>query len=556
MKASELRQSILQAAVQGKLVPQNSLDDPASELLGKIRAKKNNLIKQGKLKKEKSIPLIDDDELPFAIPNGWATCRLNELVSKIGSGSTPTGGRNVYVPSGVKFLRSQNVYNHGLMLQDVVYITNAIHRKMNNTAVQPKDILLNITGASIGRSCIVDDDFDTGNVNQHVSIIRCIIPSIRYFIHLFLISPCLQQEIMAQQVGMSREGLSGEKIKKFIIPLPPLAEQKRIIAKVNDLMMMCDELEKSENELNKLNEHFIEYLPKSILQMAVQGKLVSQNLDDEPAATLLDHIHSEKTKLVKQKIIKKDKSLPPLTEGKRPFDLPEGWVWCRLYDVCEYIQRGKSPIYSDEKKIPVLSQKCVQWSGLDVTRMRYISPESLADYAAERFLQDGDILWNSTGQGTLGRVAIYHSLGKFQNVVTDSHITVVRPMKRYVIPEYVYLCLRSPFVQNDIERKSTGTTKQIELGLETIKSHLFPLPPLTEQQRIVKKVKSLMALCEELREMDYSGSAKSSTITMPIQQASEQENDFAIAARGNMNQAFSPKLQGAINKWRKGKSRG
>lgn len=242
MKAAQLRQAILQAAVQGKLVPQNSQDEPASDLLAHIQTEKAQLLKQGEIKKEKPLPPIEEDEPPFALPSGWSWCRLGELVSKVGSGSTPTGGKNAYSPTGIKFLRSQNVYNSGLVLQNVAFISDSLHKKMRGSEVKAHDILLNITGASIGRSCIIPEGFDTANINQHVCIIRLINHNLINFIHLLLISPVLQQTIMNTQVGVSREGLSAEKIKHFLIPLPPLAEQHRIVAKVDELMALCEQL--------------------------------------------------------------------------------------------------------------------------------------------------------------------------------------------------------------------------------------------------------------------------------------------------------------------------
>jgi len=239
----KLRQAILQLAVQGKLVPQDPKDEPAEKLLEKIQAEKAKLIKEGILKKQETLPSIKDDEIPYALPRGWQWIRLGDITKKIGSGSTPRGGKSVYVDHGIKFLRSQNVYNDGLRLDDVAYITPNVHVKMSGTAVSAGDILLNITGASIARSCLVPDDFDEANVSQHVSIIRPVDTQIRFYLHKCIISPYIYNLIMNVQVGMSREGLSKNKLQYFLIPMPPLAEQKRIVAKVDKLMALCDRLQ-------------------------------------------------------------------------------------------------------------------------------------------------------------------------------------------------------------------------------------------------------------------------------------------------------------------------
>ena len=241
-----LKKSILQEAVQGKLVPQDPSDEPAEALLERIRVEKQRLIKEGKVKKDKRESVIFrrdnshyekrgsevvciDDEIPFDIPELWSWCRLNELCTKIGAGSTPTGGKTIYVPEGIKFIRSQNVYNDGLKLNDISYITEEINAKKKGSIVRSKDILLNITGGSIGRCAVVPDDFDIANVNQHVMIIRLVEPKMRHWIHTILISEYIQNLIMDVQVGVSREGLSATKLMNFLIPVPPISEQNRIL---------------------------------------------------------------------------------------------------------------------------------------------------------------------------------------------------------------------------------------------------------------------------------------------------------------------------------------
>ena len=238
-----MRQAILQLAVQGKLVPQNPNDEPASVLIEKIRVKKERLVEESRINKPKSLKQVSSNEIPYQLPCGWEWTRIGNITLKIGSGSTPRGGKAVYRDKGIKFIRSQNVWNNGLRLDGVAHITPVIHEKMFGTTVQPKDLLLNITGASIGRSCIVPDNFDLGNVNQHVSIIRLVISRMRRYLHLWLISPYIQKTIMDVQVGISREGLSKGRIETLLAPLPPEDEQNRIVTKVDAIMALCDDLE-------------------------------------------------------------------------------------------------------------------------------------------------------------------------------------------------------------------------------------------------------------------------------------------------------------------------
>ena len=183
-----------------------------------------------------------DDEIPFEIPESWCWCRLKDLTAKIGAGSTPAGGRAVYVNRGVKFIRSQNVYNDGLRLEDIAYITPETNQKKSGSIVYPMDILLNITGGSIGRCAVVPDDFDIANVNQHVMIIRCINPDVREWVHAIIISEYVQNMIMDVQVGVSREGLSATKLMDFLIPMPSTSEQHRVLREYTKIVQLVNGL--------------------------------------------------------------------------------------------------------------------------------------------------------------------------------------------------------------------------------------------------------------------------------------------------------------------------
>jgi type I restriction enzyme S subunit len=242
---TELRKVILQLAVMGKLVPQDPNDEPASELLKAIELEKQRLVKEKKISKSDLSSDLNLGEVPYELPKTWEWITLEHLATKIGSGSTPRGGKEAYEIEGIPFLRSQNIWNDGLRIDDTAYISREIHKKMAATTVLPMDILLNITGASLGRCSLIPDDFEEANVSQHVTIIRCAIAEARKFIHCFLLSPCGQSMIWTRQVGMSREGLSKKVLEQFHIPLPPIAEQHRIVAEIDRLMEFCDRLEAS-----------------------------------------------------------------------------------------------------------------------------------------------------------------------------------------------------------------------------------------------------------------------------------------------------------------------
>ncbi len=235
-------------------------------------------------------------------------------------------------------------------------------------------------------------------------------------------------------------------------------------------------------------------LRRFILDLAVRGKLVPQDQNDEPASALLKRIELEKARLVKIGQTTMEKRLAPIEKEEFLFDIPDDWSWTRMGNVTTYIQRGKSPKYSSGDGLPVISQKCVQWDGLHLQCAKKITPESLGSYDDSRFLREGDLLWNSTGTGTIGRVVRVDHPGK--HLVCDSHVTVVRCL---LVDEYfVCIWLRSDYVYGRIEERATGATNQVELTASLAKNQITPLPPLPEQYRIVAKVDELMALCDEL----------------------------------------------------------
>ena len=308
--------------------------------------------------------------------------------------------------------------------------------------------------------------------------------------------------------------VSTETMTSLLVPLPPLSEQFCIDTKAKELMPYIDEYGKAQDKLNKLNEELSYTIRKSILQEAIQGKLVPQIAEEGTAQELLEQIRNEKQILIKEGKLKKsdltgsfiyrddDNKYYENNSGKIsciddeiPFEIPSNWAWVRLDNICSFIHRGKSPKYSLVKKYPVIAQKCNQWSGFSIEKARFIEPNSLSSYKDDFFLQDKDLMWNSTGLGTLGRMAIYYTaLNPYELAVADSHVTIIRPLKQYIVPEFLYYYFASNTVQSVVEEKSDGSTKQKELATKTIQAYLVPLPPLAEQDRIVQQIKSVTSI--------------------------------------------------------------
>ena len=526
MNGKQLKNSILQWAIQGKLVPQDPNDEPASVLLERIRKEKEQLIKERKIKKDKNASIIFrgednsyyekfadgkvvciDEEIPFEIPATWEWCRISHLFLHASGKQQSSSNKGYGTPQ--KFITTSNLY-WGRFVLDNVKVMNFTEEEIKKCSATKGDLLVCEGGAGYGRSAIWDKEYDIC-LQNHVHRLRPLIDGICEYVYHFIY--LLKESNQLTSVGTAMPGLSANRLKGLLLSLPPYQEQCRIVSKLKEVIPYVERYNETEDVLSRLNSQIRVCLKKSILQEAIQGKLVPQNASEEPATVLLQQIREEKQRLVakgklkKKDVVdsviykgddnkyfeKKDKDIICIDE-EIPFEIPDTWVWVRLEDVCEYIQRGKSPKYSPVKKYPVIAQKCNQWSGFSIEKAQFIVPETISSYGEERKLQDRDLLWNSTGLGTLGRMAIYYSkLNPYELAVADSHVTVIRPLKKHVSPEYLYAYFSSYTVQSVIEDKSDGSTKQKELATNTVKAYLVPLPPYEEQKRIVNRIDEVIA---------------------------------------------------------------
>ena len=531
MDGKQLRNSILQWAIQGKLVPQDPNDEPASVLLERIREEKARLVKEKKIKRDKNESIIFrgednsyyekflvtgevkciDDEIPFDLPNGWSWCRLNELGSyrKGPFGSSLT--KSMFVPKSnntVKVYEQKNAIQKDYRLGEY-FITREKFKKMSSFIVSPSDIIVSCAG-TIGETYLLPNDAPIGIINQALMRVGLYDLKIAEYWQLFFAYILLVENKMKGAGSAIKNIPPFEYLKAILVPLPPLSEQNRITEKYNAIQSKIKLYTKFKKQYDALKSNIYANLKKSILQEAIQGRLVKQSASDEPASVLLEQIKTEKKRLVKEGKLKKSAledsvifkgddnkyyenlngEVNDITE-QIPFDIPHSWHWVRLEQICSYIQRGKSPKYSPIMKYPVVAQKCNQWSGFSIEKALFIDPNTVSSYQEERILCEDDLLWNSTGLGTLGRMAIYkESLNPYGWAVADSHVTVIRAMNG-ICAEYLYYYFSSPTVQSVIEDKSDGSTKQKELSTNTVKSYYVPLPPYNEQLRIIQKITSL-----------------------------------------------------------------
>ena len=447
-----------------------------------------------------------DEEVPFEIPRGWEWCRMGSI-GDWGAGATPAKGHPDYYGGSILWLRTGEL-NNGIVYDSEVKVTKKALQECSLRMNRIGDVLIAMYGATIGKVAIVGKELTT---NQ--ACCACTPFGIyNYFLFFFLMGS--QIDFIKKGEGGAQPNISREKLVSHLMPIPPLTEQYRIVEKIQYLLPLVEKYSDSQILQDKLNSEIKDKLRKSILQEAIHGKLVPQIAEEGTAQELLEQIKAEKQKLVKEGKLKKsalndsvifrgddnkycEKSGEDTIciDDEIPFDIPANWAWVRLDDICSFIHRGKSPKYSLIKKYPVVAQKCNQWSGFSIEKAKFIEPQSISSYKEEYFLQDKDLMWNSTGLGTLGRMAIYYKkLNPYELAVADSHVTVIRPYKQHVVSEYLYYYFASNTVQSVIEDKSDGSTKQKELSTKTVKSYHVPLPPMEEQKRIVEKVEELTQL--------------------------------------------------------------
>ena len=458
-----------------------------------------------------------DEEIPFEIPQGWEWCRMGELIS-YQNGYAYTSSELNKEGKGLPVIKSGNLMTYEVVLKpNNDYVENP-STKMLASAIKKGDLLMCLSSQSdnpepLGKTAIYKAN-NTALLNQRVLKMRPWLEDMLDYMYYAINSEYFHYTVSHQGGGSAQANLKLGHVLSMLIPLAPLKEEIRIVDKINTIMPLVHQYETTFLKQKKLNSELNERLKSAILQEAIQGKLIPQINEEGTAQELLEQIKTEKQKLVKEGKLKKStlndsvifrcddnkyyekigKSVQCIDE-EIPFEIPENWVWVRLDDICSYIHRGKSPKYSDIKKYPVVAQKCNQWSGFSLEKAKFIDPQSVSSYSEEQFLKDEDLMWNSTGLGTLGRMAIYDSrFNPYELAVADSHVTVIRPYKHYAMAKYLYFYFSSYTVQSVIEDKSDGSTKQKELATKTVKAYLVPLPPFAEQKRIVEKVNQLLQL--------------------------------------------------------------
>ena len=522
----KLRELILELAVRGKLVPQDPNDEPASELLKRIAAEKAELVKQGKIKKQKPLPEISEEEKPFELPEGWEWVTFSHLGYFFG-GKTPSKMKDEYWGGTIPWVTPKDMKTNLIVDSEDKVTPLALEDGL--TKVSPGSILFVARSGILRRIFPVAITSIECTVNQDIKVLSPFFSDISYYILLMMNG--FERYIIENltKTGTTVESLLFEDFISHPFMIPPFAEQNRILSTVKKLMSLCDQLEQqslttldahqqlvetllgtltdSQNaeELAenwaRISEHFdtlftteasVDALKQTILQLAVMGKLVPQDPNDEPASELLKRLAQEKAQLVKEGKIKKQKPLPPISDEEKPFELPEGWEWCRLNDISSKITDGdhKTPPRIAEG-YKLLSAKNIRDGYLDYNNCDYISA---IDYekSRERCLPEkGDLLIVSVG-GTIGRSSLIKDCSDFALVRS---VAIIKPL--LIEPEYLKLAMDSKLLQSMIHSHKRGGAQPC-LYLGEISKFLFPTPPLAEQRNIVNKVSILMEKCRFL----------------------------------------------------------
>ena len=486
MTPEQLKASILQYAIQGKLVEQRPEEGTGEELYRQIQAEKQRLIKEGKIKKEKALPEISEDEFPFEIPESWRWVRWGDLSQSIQYGYNAPAqdvGR-------IKMVRISDIQD-GKVLLDTVPYCEIREEEIPTYLLQKNDILFARTGGTVGKSYLVKDVPEESIYAGYLIRTRYSSLLCPEYMKYFMESLLYWDQLRNGTIATAQPNCNGKTLSKMILPLPPLAEQKRIVAKIEELLPYVDRYAAAYEKLEQFNAKFPEDMKKSILQYAIQGKLVEQRPEEGTGEELYRQIQTEKKRLIKEGKIKKEKPLPEIAEDEIPFDIPESWKWCRLSDVID-VRDGThdSPKYVPVG-IPLVTSKNLVNGVIDYGNVKYITQEDADKINVRSMVDDDDILFAMIG-----------SIGNPVLVKKDREFCIknMALFKRFantdISMRYVYWFLF--YAQYKLKKEASGGVQSF-ISLSRFREYLIPLPPVAEQNRIVAKLEEILPLCERLK---------------------------------------------------------
>ena len=489
MTPEQLKASILQYAIQGKLVEQRPEEGTGEELYQQIQAEKQTLIREKKIKKEKPLPDIIDDEIPFDVPESWKWVKVGN-VGSWSSGATPSRTNPAYYGGSIPWLKTGDL-NDGFIQEVPEYITDLALEKTSLRLNPIGSVLMAMYGATIGKLGILEISVTT---NQ--ACCACIPYAGMNNKYLFYYLMSMRQSYIGMAEGGAQPNISKEKIVNSLIPLPPAEEQRRIVAKIEELLPYVDRYAAAYEKLEQFNAKFPEDMKKSVLQYAIQGKLVEQRPEEGTGKELYQQIQTEKQRLIKKGKIKKEKPLTEIAEDEIPFDIPESWKWVKVGSLA-VVQSSKRVFEKDyvSDGIPFFRSKEIGdlYRNEPIKTELFIAEEHYNSLAEEYGVpQIGDILITSVG--TIGNTWICDGRKFYYK---DGNITQICG-NQFFDSKYVECFLHSPLFEKQALSTVAGTAYSA-LTIIKLKNLIMPLPPLAEQKRIVAKLEEILPLCEKLK---------------------------------------------------------
>lgn len=486
MTPQELKNSILQLAIQGKLVPQRPEEGNAEELYKQIQAEKQKLIKEGKIKKEKPLPPITDNEKPFEIPASWKWVRLYDILDvRDGTHDTPK-----YVIKGIPLVTSKNLINNTINFETAKLISIEDAKYINTrSVVDTGDILFAMIG-TIGNPVLVKKDREF--CIKNMALFKPIDCKLFEMLYLFWYLQKEQDSMKKKASGGVQSFVSLKYLRNYLLPLPPLAEQKRIVAKIEEILPYVERYEAAYYKLQQLNKRFPDDLQKSVLQLAIQGRLVPQCPEEGNVEDLYKQIQAEKQKLVKEGKIKKEKPLPPITDDEKPFEIPESWKWVRLKEI----------VYNHGQITPLTKFSYIDIGSIDNIKNRLNNDDNIlepknAPSRARKIVKIGDILY-STVRPYLHNICIIDRNFKYVPIASTGF--AVMSCYSGVYNKYLFHYLLSPaFDSYANNNKNSKGVAYPAINDTRLYIGIVPLPPLAEQKRIVAKIEELLPLCDKLK---------------------------------------------------------
>lgn len=487
MNAQDLKNSILQLAVQGKLVEQRAEEGTARELLEQIKLEKDQLIKDKKIKKSKPLPEITEDEIPFEIPESWEWVRLNGIVCN--NGQEKPQCKFSYIDIG----SIDNVHQKLNQKENIVEAKDAPSRARK--IVKYGDIIYSTVRPYLHNMCIIDKEFSFKPIaSTGFAVMSCLGKLYNRYLFFYLMSPTFDNYANASENarGATYPAINDDRLYRAIVPVPPLQEQHRIVDKIEEILPYIDQYDKAYTKLETFNKKFPEDMKKSILQMTMQGKLVEQRSEEGTADELYEQIVAEKAQLIKDGKIKKEKPLPEITEDEIPFEIPSSWIWVRWGELSFSIQYGyNAPALSEGHyrmvRISDIQDNKVLWETVPYCK---IEDKEVATYLLEK----NDILFARTG-GTVGKSFLVKDVP--YEAVYAGYLIRTRYNSERLAPEYLKFFMESQLYWQQL-RNGTIATAQPNCNGQTLAKMMIPIPPFEEQKRIIAKIEELLPYCDQL----------------------------------------------------------